>query len=89
MGVQPTEQGVDKRRLEEAGMKSAVVDESSASLPIEPLLTVDEVAKILKCSRAQVYALVAERSLQKAPLPYRTTRFSRNEIERLLRGEVA
>jgi hypothetical protein len=33
--------------------------------------------------------LVAEGSLAKAPLPYRTTRFARDEIERLMRGEVA
>jgi excisionase family DNA binding protein len=53
------------------------------------LLTVDEVAEILRCSRAQVYAMVAEGSLNKVPLPYRATRFTRESVERLIRGEAA
>jgi predicted DNA-binding transcriptional regulator AlpA len=57
--------------------------------PIEPLLDVGQVAEILGCSRAQVYAGVKEGWLKPVPLPYRTTRFTRDEIERLLRGEVA
>jgi excisionase family DNA binding protein len=61
----------------------------NTSPAIEPLLTVADVSQILRCSKAQVYALVAEGSLAKAPLPYRTTRFARDEIERLMRGEVA
>lgn len=61
----------------------------TASSHIAPLLTVEEVAQVLQCSRAQVYALVAEGSLRKVPLPYRTTRFTRDEIARLLSGEVA
>jgi excisionase family DNA binding protein len=56
---------------------------------MQQLLTVDEVAEILRCSRAQVYAMVAEGSLNKVPLPYRTTRFTRESVERLIRGEVA
>jgi predicted DNA-binding transcriptional regulator AlpA len=57
--------------------------------PIERLLDVAEVAEILGCSRAQVYAGVKEGWLKPVPLPYRTTRFTRDEIERLLRGDVA
>jgi hypothetical protein len=68
---------------------TAVSDLSNTSSTIEPLLTVADVSEILKCSRAQVYAMAAEGSLAKAPLPYRSTRFTRDEIERLLRGEVA
>jgi excisionase family DNA binding protein len=56
---------------------------------IEPLLDVAQVAEILRCSRAQVYAMVAEGSLSKVPLPYRATRFTRESVERLIRGEVA
>jgi excisionase family DNA binding protein len=56
---------------------------------MQQLLTVDEVAEILRCSRAQVYAMVAEGSLDKVPLPYRATRFTRDSVERLIRGEVA
>jgi excisionase family DNA binding protein len=70
-------------------MTAAILDSLNTSPVIEPLLTVAEVSQILKCSRAQVYAMVAEGALAKAPLPYRTTRFTRGEIERLLRGEVA
>ncbi len=55
---------------------------------MEQLLTVDEVAEILRCCRAQVYAMVAEGSLNKVPLPYRTTRFTRESVERLIRGEL-
>jgi excisionase family DNA binding protein len=60
-----------------------------AQQPIERLLDVAEVAEILRCSRAQVYAMVAEGSLSKVPLPYRATRFTRTSVERLIRGEVA
>jgi excisionase family DNA binding protein len=60
-----------------------------AKHPIEPLLDVAQVAEILRCSRAQVYAMVAEGSLSKVPLPYRATRFTRESVERLIRGEVA
>ena len=56
---------------------------------MEPLLTVDEVAEVLRCSRAQVYAMVAEGSLNKVPLPYRATRFTRESVERLIQCEVA
>jgi predicted DNA-binding transcriptional regulator AlpA len=56
---------------------------------IEALLDVAQVAEILRCSRAQVYAMVAEGSLSKVPLPYRATRFTRESLERLIRGEVA
>jgi predicted DNA-binding transcriptional regulator AlpA len=57
--------------------------------PMDPLLDVAQVAEILRCSRAQVYAMVAEGSLSKVPLPYRATRFTRKSVERLIRGEVA
>jgi excisionase family DNA binding protein len=70
-------------------MAAATMNIRNTAQAIEPLLTVADVAQILKCSRAQVYAMVAEASLAKAPLPYRTTRFTRDEVERLLRGEVA
>lgn len=60
-----------------------------AKQPIEPLLDVSQVAEILRCSRAQVYAMVAEGSLSKVPLPYRATRFTREAVFRLIRGEVA
>ena len=70
-------------------MTAPPVDQPSKPPSIEPLLTVDDVAKILKCSRAQVYAMVGEGSLRKVPLPFRTTRITRGEVERLLRGEVA
>lgn len=54
---------------------------------MEPLLTVGEVAAFLRCSRAQVYRLVKEGSLAKAPLPYRATRFRRREVVSLTTGE--
>jgi hypothetical protein len=60
-----------------------------AKQQIEALLDVAQVAEILRCSRAQVYAMVAEGSLSKVPLPYRATRFTRESLERLIRGEVA
>jgi predicted DNA-binding transcriptional regulator AlpA len=60
-----------------------------AQQPIEPLLDVAQVAQILRCSKAQVYAMVADGSLSKVPLPYRATRFTRKSVERLIRGEVA
>ena len=60
-----------------------------AKQPIEPLLDVAQVAEILRCSRAQVYAMVAEGSLNKVPLPYRATRFTRESVERLIQGEAA
>jgi excisionase family DNA binding protein len=68
-------------------MTAATATPPNTSL-VEPLLTVDDVSQILKCSRGQVYAMVAEGSLRKVPLPYRTTRFTRTEIESLLCGEV-
>lgn len=60
-----------------------------AKQPIEPLLDVAQVAETLRCSKAQVYAMVAEGSLTKVPLPFRATRFTRKSVERLIRGEVA
>jgi excisionase family DNA binding protein len=70
-------------------MTKPTVDSLNNISAIEPLLTVDDVAKILRCSRAQVYALVGEGFLRRVPLPYRATRITRSEVERLLRGEVA
>ena len=70
-------------------MTEPKMDSLNVPSTIEPLLTVADVSQILKCSRAQVYAMVAEGSLDKVPLPYRTTRIARDEVERLLRGEVA
>jgi hypothetical protein len=70
-------------------MTAATTIPVNTSKAIEPLLTVADVSEILKCSPAQVYAMVAGGSLRKVPLPYRTTRIARDEVERLLRGEVA
>jgi hypothetical protein len=67
-------------------MTASTVDQPNTPHSVEPLLTVGDVSKILRCSRAQVYALIGEGSLQKVPLPYRTTRMTRGEVERLLRG---
>ena len=70
-------------------MSHSTVGRGSAHHAIEPLLTVGDVAEILRCSRGQVYAMATEGALAKTPLPYRTTRFTREEVERLLRGEGA
>lgn len=67
-------------KASQIGVRTSVMDR---------LLTVDEVAEVLRCSRAQVYAMVTEGSLTKVPLPYRATRFTRASLERLIRGEVA
>lgn len=56
---------------------------------IEALLTVEDVQKVLRCSRAQVYAMIAEGSLPKVRLPMRKTRIRREDLEALIRGEVA
>jgi excisionase family DNA binding protein len=61
----------------------------SLDTPIERLLTVEDVARILGVSRAAVYAMVSRGDLTPVPLPLRKTRFARDTIERLLRGEIA
>ena len=70
-------------KTDKSGDEGGTVDAKQA---IEPLLDVAQVAEIFGCSTAQVYAGVKKGWLKPVPLPYRTTRFTREEIERLLRG---
>ena len=55
--------------------------------PIEPLLTVQDVAEILKVSRATVYGLVKSGQLHTVDLGLRKTRFRRHDIAKLVEGE--
>jgi excisionase family DNA binding protein len=48
------------------------------------LLTVSEVAEVLRISKAEVYVLVAGGHIRKAALPYRKTLILRSELERLV-----
>ena len=61
---------------------------SSLDTPLERLLTVEDVARVLGVSKAAVYAMVSRGYLTPVPLPLRKTRFTRDSIDRLLRGEV-
>ena len=54
------------------------------TLPIEPLLTVEDVAGILKVSRATVYSLVKDGSLPTVEIGVRKTRFRRADIAALV-----
>ena len=56
---------------------------------VEALLTVEDVRKVLRCSRAQVYAMIAEGFLPKVRLPMRKTRIRREDLEALISGSVA
>jgi hypothetical protein len=56
-----------------------------ALLPIEPLLDVAQVAKILGCSRAQVYAGGQGGLAQASGVALQNHRFTRDEVDRLLR----
>lgn len=49
-----------------------------------PLLTADEVAKLLSCSVRHVWALRRRRKLVATRLGYRCTRFARADVETLL-----
>lgn len=51
---------------------------------LPPVLTVDEVASVLRCSRRHVYRLVAQGTIPALPLEGRMTRVSRQTLERFL-----
>lgn len=51
---------------------------------LPPVLTVEEVAEVLRCSRGHVYRLVKEQKIPKLPLEGRLTRVSRQTLERFL-----
>lgn len=61
---------------------------TSEALPIEPLLTVSDVAAILQVSRAAVYALVAAEKLPTVDVGLRKTRFRRRDVLAFLGEEV-
>jgi excisionase family DNA binding protein len=63
---------------------------------MEPLLTPADVARVLGCSRSQVYALIRLGELTPVQLPgagkdgmMRKTRFRRSDIEALIAGVSA
>jgi excisionase family DNA binding protein len=55
-------------------------------IPIEPLLTVDDVRHILRVSRATVYGLVKSGQLNTVNIGIRKTRFRRSDIAALVEG---
>jgi excisionase family DNA binding protein len=55
-------------------------------IPIEPLLTVDDVRHILRVSRATVYGLVKSGQLDTVNIGIRKTRFRRSDIAALIEG---
>jgi excisionase family DNA binding protein len=57
--------------------------------PLEPLLTVADVAAICRVSRATVYAWVAAGQLKPVDLPARKTRFRRRDVAAFLGEEVS
>jgi excisionase family DNA binding protein len=67
-------------------MVATVATEAASFVPIEPLLTPTDVARILGCSRGEVYLLVNRGELTPVPLPMRKTRFRRSDIEALIEG---
>jgi excisionase family DNA binding protein len=57
--------------------------------PIEPLLSVADVAEILQVSKATVYALVKDGRLRPVDIGVRKTRFRRTDVERFIGEEGA
>jgi excisionase family DNA binding protein len=55
-----------------------------SEIPIEPLLTVDDVRHILRVSRATVYGLVKSGQLDTVNIGIRKTRFRRSDIAALI-----
>jgi excisionase family DNA binding protein len=51
---------------------------------LEPLLTVGDVAALLRVSKGTVYGLVRSGDLSPVPLPIRKTRFRRADVMSLL-----
>jgi hypothetical protein len=56
--------------------------------PLEPLLTVGEVERILRCSSSVIDLLVRRGELTPVPLPMRGRRFRREDIEALIEGSA-
>jgi excisionase family DNA binding protein len=52
------------------------------------LYRIDEVAKLLGCSRRHVFTLVAQGRLRAVKLSRRATRIPASEVERLVNGEA-
>ena len=50
----------------------------------DTLLTVDEVASHLKCSKATIWNLLKEQKLRRIKLGTKTTRISADDLERFL-----
>jgi excisionase family DNA binding protein len=66
------------------GARTGDASAADASTSLDPLLTVDDVARILRISRASVYTLVASGDLRPVRLPLRKTRFRRSDVEDLI-----
>jgi excisionase family DNA binding protein len=56
------------------------------AVPLEPLLTVSDVARLLRISRSEVYLLVQTGKLAAADVPYRKTLFRPTDIASLMAG---